>query len=162
MVTWANLGRIWGQLGAAWANLGQLHANLVQTWRNKGQHEQPWDQLGPNMDLPKIGKLAFRLNRNANFTKWHFSRSPTKIMEKHNLRCLLGRLGKVYKGPGEPFGDTSGGKLRRNHAHSARPSQGRLKGAPEAVPTRAGPARESQKAGPTEPRCRICIKARSL
>ena len=147
----ANLGPTWGQLGPAWANLGQLGAHLVQTWPNMGQHEAPWDQLGANMGLPKIEKLAFRFDRNVNFTKWHFSHSPTKFIKKYNLRSLLGRFRKSWKGPGEPFGDTSGGTIGRNHAHPARPSQGRPKGAPGAGPTRPGPARESQNAEPTAP-----------
>ena len=155
--TWANLGPTWGQLGPAWANLGQLGANLVQTWHNMGQHEPPWDQLGANMGLPKIENLAFRFDRNANFTKWHFSHSPTKIIKKHNLRSLLGRSWKLWRSPSKIFGDTSGGTIGRNHAHPARPSQGRPKGAPGAGPTRPGPARESQNAGPTEARCRIYV-----
>ena len=62
-----------------------------------------------------------------------------------------GMLREAWKGPGKPFGDTSGGTIGRNHAHPARPSQGRPKGAPGAGPTRPGPARESQNAGPTAP-----------
>ena len=148
----ANLGSTWGQLGPAGANLAQLGANLVQTWHNMGQHEPLWDQLGPNMAVHKTEKFAFCFDRNASFTKWRFLRSTTKIIKKYNLRSLLGRLGKTWKSHGEPFGDTSGGTIGRNHAHPARPKQGRPKGAPGASPTRPGPPRKNQKAGPTEPR----------
>ena len=123
----ANLGPTWNQLGPAWANLGQLGASLVQTWHNMGQHEPPWDQLGANMGLPKIENLAFRFDRNANFTKWHFSHSPTKIIKKYNLRSLLGRFGKPWKGPGNLLGAPQGEQLG------------------ETTPIQQGPARECQK-----------------
>ena len=173
--TWANLGPTWGQLGAnlnqhgptwgqlginlgpTWASLGELGPTWCQLDANLAQHEPPWDQLGPNMDLPKTEKSAFRFDRNANFTKWHFSRSPTKIIKKYNLRSLLGRLGKAWTGPGDLFEDSSGTTIGKNHAHPARPRQGRPKEAPGAGPTRPGPARESQNAGPTEARCRIYV-----
>ena len=79
------------------------------------------------------------------------SRSPAKIIKKYNLRSLLGRLGKAWTGPGDPFEDSSGTTIGKNHAHPARPSQGRPKGAPGAAPTRPGPARESQNAEPIAP-----------
>ena len=93
----------------------------------RGQHEPPWDQLGPNTDLPKTEKLAFRFDRNANFMKMHFSRSPTTIIKKNNLRSLLGRLGEAWKLPWVVFWDALEGQGTPGRPRKPNPRQGQAR-----------------------------------